>query len=226
MIRLNSWSVPPSSTSARTSTESIPCSNGYRNSISEIGTPAVVALGEIVALEHPRDRDLRGQAQHVLHVERREPLGVAPDLDALGRHVEDGADLRDVGLGVRVDLLLRELRARRRLPRRVAEHRGEVADDQHGLVSAVLEQAEPAQHDREAEMDVGCGRVDAELHTQRRAALDLRAQLGFGDDVDGVRGQEAQLTVDVHAGDGNKPRSPTSPRRTVSRTWRSDRRRP
>ena len=26
----------------------------------------------------------------------------------------------------------------------------------------------------------------------------LRAQLGFGDDVDGVGGQEAQLAVDVH----------------------------
>ena len=62
--------------------------------MSEIGDPVGVALGEVVALEHPRDRDLRGQAQHVVHVERREPLGVAPDLDALGRHVEDGADLR------------------------------------------------------------------------------------------------------------------------------------
>ena len=65
---------------------------------------------------------------------------------------------------------------------------------------AVLEHAQPAQHDREPEMDVGGGRVDAELHPQRRAALDLGAQLGFGDDVDRVRGQELELPVDVHPG--------------------------
>ena len=79
--------------------------------MSEIGDARRVALGEVVALEHARDGDLRGQAQHVLHVERREPLGVAPDLDALGRHVEDRADLLDVALGVRVDLLLRRAAA-------------------------------------------------------------------------------------------------------------------
>ena len=81
---------------------------------------------------------------------------------------------------------------------------------------AVLEHAQPAQHDREPEMDVGGGRVDAELHPQRRAALDLGAQLGFGDDVDGVRGQELELAVDVHERDGNK-RLPTGrgPRRSV-----------
>ena len=36
--------------------------------MSEIGDAALVALGEVVALEHPRDRHLRGHLEHRLHV--------------------------------------------------------------------------------------------------------------------------------------------------------------
>src|SRR5262249_35058336 len=135
-----------------------------------------------------------------------EPLRVAPDLDPVRRHVEDLADLLDVRRREHVDLFLRELRTGRGTTRRVAEHRGEIADDQHRFVAAVLEQPEPAEHNGATEVDVGRGRVDAELDPQRGAALDLLAQLRFGDHVDRVRGQQAQLTVDVHGGDGNKGR--------------------
>ena len=103
---------------------------------------------------------------------------------------------------MRVDLLLGEPGPGRRLARRVADLRGEVADDQHGDVAEVLEQAQPAQHDREPEVDVGGGRVDAELHAQRRAALELLAQLGLGDDVDRARGQQL-------AAGGRRPRPGT-----------------
>src|SRR6266511_2830388 len=44
--RLNVWSVPPSSTSARTATESIPWSSGYRNSITEMGRPSAYRLAK------------------------------------------------------------------------------------------------------------------------------------------------------------------------------------
>ena len=58
--------------------------------------------------------------------------------------------------------------------RRVADPGGEVPDDEHRDVAEVLELAQLAQHDREPEMDVGRGRVDAELHPQRPAGLELR----------------------------------------------------
>ena len=131
-----------------------------------------------------------------------EPLGVAADLEAVGRHVEDAAGLLDVGLRVRVDLFLAQARAGRRLARRVADHRGEVAEDQHRDVAEILEQAQPAQHHGEPEVDVGRRRVDAELDPQRLAAFELLAQLGRRDDVDRARGQQLELAIDVH---GRRP---------------------
>ena len=87
-----------------------------------------------------------------------------------------------------------------RLARRVADHRGEVADDQHRDVAEVLEQPQPAQHHGEAEVEVGGGRVDAELDPQRAAGRELLAQLVVGDDVDGAGGEQLHLAVDVHDG--------------------------
>src|SRR5205823_11464378 len=101
----------------------------------------------------------------------------------------------------------RQSGARRRLPRWVANHRREVAEDEHRGVPTVLEPAQPAQHDRETEVDVGGGWVDTELHPQWTALLEPRPQLLAGDDVDGVGGEQLELTVDVHPVDGNKPRS-------------------
>ena len=76
------------------------------------------------------------------------------------------------------------------LPGRVTDLRGEVADDEHRDVAELLELAELAQHDREAEVDVGGGRVDAELGPQRAAGRELAAQIGLGDEIDraGARG--------------------------------------
>ena len=66
-------------------------------------------------------------------------------------------------------------------------------------VTEILEAAQPAEHHREPEMDVGGGQVDAELDAQRGAnRLELLPQLGLGDDVDSARGQQLDLAVDVH----------------------------
>jgi len=119
-------------------------------------------------------------------------------ISRLGRRIEDAGDLLDVALRVGVDLVLAQSRPRDRLARRITDHRGEVADDQHGDVTEVLEAAQPAQHDREAQVDVGGGWVDAELHPQRPAGLELLPQLGLGDHVDRAHGEQLDLTVDVH----------------------------
>ena len=91
---------------------------------------------------------------------------------------------------LRVDLLAGELRPRRRAPARVAHARGVVADDQHDGVAAVLELAQLAQDHGVAEVDVGRGRVDPELHPQRPALAQLALERALGQGVDGVAGEE------------------------------------
>jgi hypothetical protein len=68
---------------------------------------------------------------------------------------------------VRVDLLARQHRAGHRAAARVAHARGVVADDQHDRVAGVLELPQLLEHDRVPEMQVGRGRVQAELGAQR-----------------------------------------------------------
>ena len=114
-------------------------------------------------------------------------------------------DLFEVGLRVRVDLLLRQAGPGRRATGRIADLGGEVAEDEHRDMPEVLEQPQAPQHDREAEMDVGCGRVDPQLHPQRPARLELGAQLLLGDDVDRARGQELHLAIDVHGSFRSEP---------------------
>ena len=62
----------------------------------------------------------------------------------------------------------------------------------------ILEQPQPAQHHGEPEVDVGRGRVDAELDPQRPCRGRASLQLLLGDDVDRAGGEELQLAVDVH----------------------------
>ena len=104
--------------------------------------------------------------------------------------------LLHVGGGVGLDLLLREAGPGGRLARRVTDLGGEVADDQDRGVTELLELAQLAQHDREAEVDVGRGRVDAELDPQRAAGAELAPEVGLGDEVDRAGAQDAELLVD------------------------------
>ena len=82
-----------------------------------------------------------------------------------------------------------EHRPRGRAPARVTHPRGVVADDQHDDVAEILELAELLEHDREAEVDVGRGRVDPELHAQWPAERQLALEAALGQAVDGVTGQ-------------------------------------
>ena len=83
--------------------------------------PRLPALLEVVALEDPRDRDPRGEAHEPGRAERAEPPAVELDDGLLG--VEDLEGLLRVGPGVLLDLLAGQLRPRRLLAGRVADHR-------------------------------------------------------------------------------------------------------
>ena len=88
-----------------------------------------------------------------------EPLRVTSVL----ADVDDLADLLQVIAGVGLDLLRRQARAGLIAAAGVADQGGVVADDQHRLMAQFLEQAQLAQRNRVAEMDVDAGRVDAVL---------------------------------------------------------------
>ena len=123
------------------------------------------ALVEVVALHHPRHGVLGRQLDHAARAERVAPLAVVADLGP--RRVEHQAGLRVVGLGVGLDLLARQRRPRGVASGRVADHRGEVADQEDHRVPEVLQLPHLVEHHGVAEVDVGRGRVEAELDAQR-----------------------------------------------------------
>ncbi len=78
---------------------------------------------------------------------------------------------------------MRQMRPRCGSPARVANHSSKISDDQNGLMSEVLKLPQLPQHNRVAEMNVGGGRVDPELDTQRTTERQLLAQLIFANDL-------------------------------------------
>ena len=113
-----------------------------------IGSLRCEAVREVVALQHLRDGEPRGQPHDVRQRELVEPLGLAADLRPLA--VEDLEELLEDRLGVRHHLLFGQHRPRLRLAGRVADARRPVADDDDDRVAEVLELPQLAQADRPA----------------------------------------------------------------------------
>src|SRR5438270_8376873 len=117
------------------------------------------ALMKILALEHPRDRDLGCKLDEVRRSEFREPSIVEID-DGFFR-IQDLEHLRLVSLGILLDLFTRERRTRHRAPRRVADHPGEIADQEDDGVAEVLEMFQLADEDRVSKVEVRRGGVES-----------------------------------------------------------------
>ena len=71
-------------------------------------------------------------------------------------------------------LFAREARAQLVLARRVADHRGEVADEEDDRVPELLELPHLRHQDGVAEVEVGARRIEAGLHAQRLAGAPRR----------------------------------------------------
>jgi hypothetical protein len=144
-----------------------------------------VAFRKIVALEQPRHRVARAEL-HDLGRRHRHPLAVEADFGA--RHVEHPPRLLDVGCGVALDLLAALRRTRLLAPRRIADSRGEIPDQEDRRVAQLLEATKLLEHDRVSEMQIGRGGIHAELHAQGTArAQSLRealAQLALAVELD------------------------------------------
>ncbi len=136
-------------------------------------------LGEIVALQQSRQGVFGGQANHAIGAQRLAPLGVVANLGFL--RVEHQAGLGVIGLGVGLDLLDRQRRAGGVAPGRIADARGEIADEKNDRVAQILQLPELVEHHGVADMNVGRGGVEAEFDAQRLAGLVAAGQ--FGDPV-------------------------------------------
>jgi len=139
------------------------------------------ALAEIVALEHARDGVARGEADHSLGAELVRPLGVVQHLRLL--RIEDLEHLRAVGLRVLLDLLARQRRASLVLARRVADHAGEIADQELHLVAEVLEMLQLVDHHGVAQVQIGSSRIEPELDAQRTSAGEFLRELFLDDQL-------------------------------------------
>ena len=100
--------------------------------------------------------------------------------------IEDLVGLRLKAARIFHHLPMRELRPRLRAPGGIADHRGEIADDQDRLVPEILELAQLGERDGKAEMDIRRGGIDPELHIERTAQPQLRQQLRLADDLSGA----------------------------------------
>src|SRR5208337_3509241 len=113
---------------------------------------------------------------------------------------ENFENLRLVGLGILRNLLLRQRRPGRRAARRIADHSGEISDEEDDRVSEVLKMFQLAQQNRVPEVQIGRGRIEARFHPQRLArserAFELGAQFGFLDNLRRALLEVCQLFFD------------------------------
>ena len=168
--------------------------HGVEELVQGDGGVARVALREVVALKDAGDGELAGNLEQLAQVHGQDPVAVVDDL-GLGR-VEDLHGLLDVGLGVELDLLMGELRARGVLARRVADERGAVADNEGDVVTQVLELAHLLQGHGVAQVQVGARGVNAELDVERATLLELLLEALDRHDCVGARGDDAKLLFD------------------------------
>jgi hypothetical protein len=120
------------------------------------------ALFEVVALQQSGDADIGGYPDELGQADLIHPFTVEADFGELG--IEELGNLPRVGLGVTRDLLAGKRLAKLGAPGRVADHCREIADQKNNGVALALEIAQLVECDRMAEMEVGRGRVHAELY--------------------------------------------------------------
>ena len=98
--------------------------------------------------------------------------------------IEHQEDLFEVGLRIRVDLVVGQHRPRLGAAAGVADHGRVVPDDQHHRMAVLLEQPQRIEHDEMADVKIRCGWVEPELHAQLVAAFEARAEMIGDVDLD------------------------------------------
>jgi len=91
------------------------------------------------------------------------------------------------------DLLMREMGARRGAAARITDHRGEVADDEDRLVAQFLKLAKLGKAHRVAEMNVGRGGIDSELHPEGTAQREFGGEFLLAENLRTTAGEVGKL---------------------------------
>ena len=130
-----------------------------------------VALGKarmkIVALHHAGHGVLGRQFNHAAGPQRVAPFAVVAHLGFC--RIEHLGRLGVIGFGVGLDLRGCQRWARAVAPRRVANQRGEVTNQENDRMPQILQLAQFVEHHGVAQMDVRSGRVQPQLDAQGRS---------------------------------------------------------
>ena len=141
------------------------------------GLAAAVTLAEVIAFEHARNRAARCQLDHIGAVLVAHPFGIEHNLGLFT--IQDFENLFLVGSGILVHFSLRERWPGCALAGRIADHAGEVTNQEQHLVTQVLELLELVDQYRVTKMQVGRGRIKPGLDSQRMPLLQLLNKLFF-----------------------------------------------
>ena len=145
-------------------------------------------LVKVLPLQQLRHRVLRHQPHKIIGRERAHPPPVEIDHRLL--RVKNLENLRFIGLRILLNLLTAERRTRRRAPRRIADHPGEIANQKDRRVPQILKVLELPQHHGMPQMQIGSSRVHPQLHAQGLACsprlLQLGAQFALANDFRGA----------------------------------------
>ena len=153
------------------------------------------ALVKVVPLQHAGHGALGGQGDHAAGTQFVQPGGVEDDLGLL--RVEDLEDLLLVGFGIAEHVLAGQHLAGLGLAARVADHAGEVADQEVDLVPQLLKLAQFLDQHRMPQVQVRGGGVETGLDRQRHAGLERLRQFLFqfllDQDLDGAALDDGHL---------------------------------
>ena len=157
-----------------------------------------VALGEVVAFQHARHGVLGRQPDHVGRGHLAEPLGIESQFGALA--VQHLVDLLGIGLGIGEHVFAGERLARGVLARGIADHAGEIADQEDHLVAQVLKLAHLVEQHRMADVQIRRRRVETGLDAQRPTRFQpLHQFFALDDFVRATRNRGQRLFQLAHA---------------------------
>src|SRR5205085_4808750 len=128
---------------------------------------------KILPLQHLLKCDPAVQTNDIFVRHRPEPVSVANCLRA--RWVENLERLLAIGFGIGHHLLMSQMRPGDRSTARIANHSGEITDDENGLVPGVLKLAQFAQNNGVAEVDVRGRRINPKFYSERPAKREFLA---------------------------------------------------
>jgi hypothetical protein len=140
----------------------------------------VEPVTEILPHEHLLECHAAIEFDDFLKGHSLEPLAVENDRRPLA--VENLESLLLETFGVLQNLVVSELRTSDRTTGGVADHRGEVPNDQNRVVALVLKIAKLRESDAVAEVDVWSSGIDAKLDSERASKFELLGEFLLADD--------------------------------------------